>query len=148
MIQFNQATDYAFRTMMHLAELPPGAVVSAPLLAQEEVIPPRFLLKIMRLLTQAGLVKSYRGVEGGFGLAKAAEEISLGDIVVAMEGPLAIHRCLAERDSCNKHCAEECPVHAVLGKLQSDLAAGLHQAKLTSLLAQKRRSKAAFPGGR
>lgn len=137
-MQLNQATDYAFRAVLHLAQAPPGAVISAQALAVEEAIPPRFLLKIMRALTQAGLVASHRGVEGGYSLAKPADAISLLDIIAAMEGPVAIHRCLAEREACNKHCQEECPVHATLGRLQKQLVAGLKQATVASLLAEKR----------
>jgi len=138
MMQLNQATDYAFRAMLHLAFLPEGTVVSTRTLAAEQTIPLRFLLKIMRSLIRAGLVKSYRGTEGGFGLARSAAEINLWDIIVALEGPVAIHRCLAEREACNKNCSQECPVHATLGKLQGELVKGLQAATLTSLLAQKR----------
>jgi Rrf2 family protein len=137
MMQLNQATDYAFRVMLHLAGLPEASVVSTRVLAVEQVIPLRFLLKLMRSLIAAGLVKSYRGTEGGFRLARAAAQISLWDIIVAMEGPVAIHRCLAEREACHKNCTEECPVHATLGKLQEEFVKGLQAATLTSLLDQR-----------
>lgn len=137
-MQFNQATDYAFRTMLHMGALASGTVVSTQQLAEEEKIPPRFLPKIMRALRQAGLICSYRGVAGGFALAKPADSITLLDIVEAMEGPVAIHRCLGERDACSKRCTSECPVHATLGRLQSELIAGLRQAKLTTLVAESR----------
>lgn len=137
MMQFNQATDYAFRALLHLAELPDGTVVSSRSLAEEQAIPLRFLLKITRSLIQAGLVRSYRGTEGGIELARSASQISLWDIVVAMEGPVAIHRCLAEREACSKNCTAECPVHAALGRLQEDFVKGLKAVTLASLLAQR-----------
>jgi Rrf2 family protein len=136
-LQFNQATDYAFRTMLHMAGLPPGTVVNTQELAEQQSIPPRFLLKVMRSLRHAGLIRSHRGVEGGFSLARPAGEVSLLDIVEAMEGRLGIHRCLAEREACNKHCTDECPVHATLARLQAELLAGLRQANLASLAAEK-----------
>lgn len=139
-MQFNQATDYAFRAMLHMAGLVPGSVVSTLALAESEAIPQRFLMKIMRALHQAGLIRSYRGAEGGFALARPAGEISLLDIVEAMEGPVAIHRCLGDREACNKHCSYECPVHATLGRLQNQLVTGLKQATLLSLLAEKRQA--------
>lgn len=137
-MQLNQATDYAFRAMLHMGGLAQGTVVSTQVLAESEAIPPRFLLKIMRALHQAGLIRSYRGAEGGFALARPAGEISLLDIIEAMEGPVAIHRCLGDREACNKRCTHECPVHATLAGLQSQLIAGLKQATLLSLLADKR----------
>lgn len=136
-MQLNQATDYAFRAMLHMGGLAPGTVVSTQTLAENEAIPPRFLLKIMRSLHQAGLIHSHRGAEGGFSLARPAGEISLLDIIEAMEGPVAIHRCLGDRESCNKHCSHECPVHATLAKLQEQLVAGLRQATLLSLVEKK-----------
>lgn len=138
-MQLNQATDYACRAVLHLAELPFGSVVNAQTLSEVESIPLRFLLKIMRTLTKAGLIKSYRGVDGGFGLAKPPEEISLLDVVTAREGPIVIHRCLAEREACSKHCTHECPVHATLGRLQDELVAGLRQATFQALVEEKRK---------
>lgn len=73
-LQLNQATD-AFRVMLPLADLPPDTVLNAQRLAEAE---------------------SIRGTEGGFVLAKPVAEISLLDVITAMEGPVAIHRCLAE----------------------------------------------------
>ncbi len=136
-MQLNQATDYAFRAVLHLASLPAGAVVSARELAEAQAIPPRFVLKIMHALTRAGLVESRRGPAGGFGLARPAAEISLLDVIEALEGPVAIHRCLAEREACNKHCTSECPVHAALRGLQDGLVAGLRRATFASLVAKK-----------
>ena len=138
-VQLNQATDYAFRALLHLAALPPGSIVSTQELAAREAIPPRFLQKITRPLSKAGLIRSHRGAEGGFALARPAAEISLLDIITAMEGRLVIHRCLEERDACNKHCTEECPVHATLASLQDQLVDGLRKANLTALLAEKKR---------
>lgn len=124
-MQLNQATDYAFRVMLYLAKLPFGEVARSLAIAEKQNIPPRFLQKIMRLLSAAELVKSYRGVVGGFALAKRPEEITLYDVIVAMEGPLGIHRCLAERNVCNRRCEEECPVHQALRSIQDKLAASL-----------------------
>ncbi|SDF62222.1 RrF2 family transcriptional regulator [Sporolituus thermophilus] len=137
-MQLNQATDYAFRIVLHLACLPSGQVVNGQMLAEQENIPQRFLLKIMRSLTQAGLIKSYRGTDGGFALARPPEEITIWDVICAMEGEVTIHRCLADRTACNKHCAHECPVHAVLGQIQAELAAALRQADFATLASRRR----------
>ena len=76
-MQLTQATDYAFRTVQHLTAAETGAIVRAQSIAEREEIPLRFLLKIMRSLTQAGIIKSYRGVEGGYALARPPEQITL-----------------------------------------------------------------------
>ena len=61
-MRLNQATDYAFRMVLYLASLPEGTKITGAALAEKQNIPERFLLKIMRNLTAAGIMKSYRGV--------------------------------------------------------------------------------------
>lgn len=140
-MQFKQATDYAFRAVLNLALVTPGTVIKAQVLADEEAIPPRFLMKIMRSLIQAGLVASFRGVDGGFILAKAPEEITLLDVVNAMEGPLEIQRCLGDRELCNKHCSVACPVHSVLDLLQQQFTRGLQEATFATLVEKMDRKR-------
>lgn len=120
-MQLNQGTDYAFRAVLHLANLPFGQVVTAQNIATAEMIPMRFLLKIMRHLTKAGLVKSFRGVEGGYALAKAPQEITLLDVVEAIEGPVTINRCQVDKKYCSKNWADRCPVHKVLGGIKASM---------------------------
>lgn len=137
-MQLNQATDYAFRAVLYMAMQVPGAVISGKSLAAKQAIPQRFVLKIMHSLTKAGLTKSHRGSGGGFSLARPAAGITLYDVVVAMEGPPAIHRCLAEREWCNRHCTAECPVHRALAGLQEQLVSGLRAANFAALADQAR----------
>jgi Rrf2 family protein len=66
-----------------------GATRKVAELARAQDIPPRFLENILLALRRAGLVQSRRGAEGGFRLARAAEEITLADVLRAVEGPLA-----------------------------------------------------------
>ena len=139
-VQLNQATDYAFRLVLHLALLPEGGIANGNAISEQERIPPRFLLKIVRYLTKAGIVKSYRGVDGGFALAQPSADISLLDIIKAMEGPIAIHRCLEDRETCSKRCSEECPVHAALGDIQDRMVEDLAQVNF-NYLAEKYRSR-------
>ena len=120
-MQLNQATDYAFRAVLHLSALPPGEKVTAQTIATAQEIPMRFLLKIMRSLTQAKIIKSFRGVEGGYALAKPPEKITLLDVIEAIEGPIRINRCLLDQSYCTKHWAPHCPVHYILEKIQNNL---------------------------
>lgn len=124
-MQLNQATDYAFRLILNLAVLSEGEIAKGNVISEQEDIPPRFLLKIVRYLTKAGIVKSYRGVDGGFSLARPPSAISLLDVIKAMEGPIAIHRCLEDREACSKNCTAECPVHKELAAIQAQMVASL-----------------------
>lgn len=80
--------DYAIRAMVELAAAGDGPV-KAERLAQAQAIPLKFLENIMTDLRQSGLVRSQRGTEGGYWLAKPAKGISLADVIRAVEGPLA-----------------------------------------------------------
>lgn len=137
-MQFTQATDYAFRLVLYLAGMAEGTVVNGQTISEKQRIPPRFLLKISRYLTKAGLLKSYRGVEGGFALARRPENINLYEVVEAMEGPVAIHRCLGDKDACNRQCADVCPVHRELHGIQQQLVAGLKKVTFADLARQNK----------
>ncbi len=80
--------DYGLRAMVELAAAPPGFVTSAQLATAQD-IPPKFLESILLQLRHAGLVTSQRGAEGGHRLARAADEISVADVIRALEGPIA-----------------------------------------------------------
>ena len=93
-MKLNQATDYAFRMILHMAMLPSGQKVTGGVLAEQEMIPERFLLKIMRSLIAAGIMKSFRGVDGGFALNREPKDISMLDVIRAVEGDTYLQRCL------------------------------------------------------
>ncbi|MDI6871188.1 MAG: Rrf2 family transcriptional regulator [Bacillota bacterium] len=120
-MQLNQATDYALRAMLVLASLKPGEVVDAQTIATRERIPMRFLLRTLRLLVKAGIATSQRGVGGGYALARSPEEVTLLDVVEAVEGPIRINRCLLDPEYCGKRWADHCPVHQALAGVQSAL---------------------------
>ncbi len=80
--------DYALRALAELAAAPPGPV-TAERLATAQKIPPRFLENILLELRHAGIVASQRGAEGGYRLARSAAEVSLADVIRAVEGPIA-----------------------------------------------------------
>jgi Rrf2 family protein len=83
--------DYALRAVAELAAAPPGHV-TAERLAHAQEIPPKFLENILLELRRAEIVASQRGAEGGYRLAKPATEISLADVIRAVEGPIATVR--------------------------------------------------------
>ncbi|HZO50889.1 MAG TPA: Rrf2 family transcriptional regulator [Gaiellaceae bacterium] len=83
--------DYALRAMAELAAAPPGPV-KAERLAAAQSIPPKFLESILLELRHSGLVASQRGAEGGYRLARPAAEITVADVIRAVEGPLATVR--------------------------------------------------------
>jgi len=87
--------DYAMRALLELAAADatePGKLVTGEHLAQAQDIPPRFLEAILRQLRQAQIVTSRRGAEGGYRLARPSAEITVAEVVRALDGPLAAVR--------------------------------------------------------
>ena len=80
--------DYALRALAELAAAPPGPVTSERL-AEAQGIPPKFLENILLELRRSEIVASQRGVDGGYWLARPAAEVSLADVIRAIEGPIA-----------------------------------------------------------
>src|SRR5438309_4385867 len=88
-----QKTRYALRSLLFLAEEQGGAPVQLSRIAETQRVPPKYLELIMLDLKKAGLVKSVRGPKGGYKLSRPADQISFGEIVRSMEGPIALVSC-------------------------------------------------------
>jgi len=88
-VRVSAKADYAVRAMVELAAAADEGPVKADRIAQAQEIPPKFLENIMSDLRNGGLVRSQRGVEGGYWLARPAAEINLAQVIRAVEGPLA-----------------------------------------------------------
>ena len=88
-----QKTRYALRSLLFLAEEQGGAPVQLSRIAETQRVPPKYLELIMLDLKKAGMVRSIRGPKGGYALAREPEEISFGEVVRVMEGPIALVPC-------------------------------------------------------
>ena len=88
-----QKTRYALRSLLFLAEERGGVPVQLARIAETQRVPPKYLELIMLDLKKAGLVKSARGPKGGYRLAREAADISFGEVVRTMEGPIALVSC-------------------------------------------------------
>src|SRR5215211_2959287 len=88
-----QKTRYALRSLLFLAEEQGGAPVQLGRIAETQRVPPKYLELIMLDLKKTGLVKSARGPKGGYQLARSADQISFGEVVRTMEGPIALVSC-------------------------------------------------------
>jgi len=105
MIQVSQRTQYALRAMFELAKNYGQGPIRIGEIAQRQAIPPRFLEGILNQLRQAGLLRSVRGSRGGYEIAKDPAEISVGDMMRVLEGPLVPTECL------NPEPAKDCPLY-------------------------------------
>jgi len=96
-VRVSAKVDYALRALIELASAPTPPVTRDQL-AGAQSIPPKFLESILLELRRAGLVSSRRGSEGGYRLARPADEISVADVIRAVEGPIATIRGVRPED--------------------------------------------------
>ena len=101
----SQKCQYALRALFELAKRFEQGYVSVPRIAEAQAIPAKFLETILGRLRQAGLVVSRRGVDGGYSLARRPEDLTVGEVVRLVEGPLGPVECLAEGGG------TDCPFH-------------------------------------
>ncbi len=134
-MRLTRGADYGTLGILYLARQPRDRVVLISEVAAAEGVPESYLAKIFQDLAKAGLVRSHRGARGGFTLARAPQEITLRQVIEAIEGPLALNRCLDAREGCEN--SPECPVHQALASAQSTLTSALDAVTLQSLAAQR-----------
>ena len=93
MIRMSRLTDYGIVLLTHMAMGQVGEVHTSQDLAGVSRVPLPTASKILKQLARAGLLVSHRGRRGGYSLARPAEEVSVGDIICAIEGPIGITDC-------------------------------------------------------
>jgi Rrf2 family protein len=142
-MNLTMAGDYAIRAMIHLASLPEGQSALRSEISRTQHIPLSFMAKILRRLVQARLLRSARGVNGGFALAQPASAITLLDVVEAIEGPISLTPCASEDRSCA--WSQDCPASLVWPDVQTSIRDTLRGTTLESLVgAQRRNGRIAF----
>ena len=88
-MRMSAKAEYAVRAMVELATVDEGVLVKTDKLAHAQGIPPQFLVDILSVLRTDRLVRSHRGRDGGYELARPAGEISIADVLRSIDGPLA-----------------------------------------------------------
>lgn len=100
MIRITKQTDYGIVLLTHLAAHG-ERLFNAPDLAAETRLPLPMVSKILKVLARDGLLESHRGVKGGYSLARMPEEISVSEIIAALEGPIALTECIEVHGDCS-----------------------------------------------
>ena len=129
-----RATEYSIRAVIHMARKHPAAVVSKQEICEAEGVTPAFLTKILQPLIRSGLVRSKRGVAGGFALARDPEEITILQVMRAVDEPLALNVCLLEGHACERQ--ESCPIHELWAEAKRNLEEVFSRQSVAELAAQ------------
>ncbi|MCS6907314.1 MAG: Rrf2 family transcriptional regulator [Anaerolineales bacterium] len=135
-MQITRQADYAVRAVTFLARLGADHRAATSTIAQEQQIPPSFLAKIVSQLSVAGLLSTSRGARGGVSLAKPPGEISLLEVVEAIDGPIVLNECVGDRGACK--FVEECPVHPIWCEVQYELVQKLKNTTFDQLANPKK----------
>ena len=136
-MKITQEADYALRMMCLLAKRTAAGdeIVSAVTLAEGVAVPSRFGLKILRKLAQAGLVKTSRGATGGYSLNLDSADITVRQVIEAIDGPIELNRCLSDTYACqnnpNKDC---CRLHHVFEELSGLVAERLDRLTVATVI--------------
>ncbi len=132
MLQITRQTEYALRGLMELAVRDNGTPVRLKTLAEACEVSEAFLAKIFQMLSQHNVVKSHRGVKGGFTLGRTTDQITLREVVEICEGGIALNHCLRNVDACKN--AGECKLSAVWAEAQTSMTTALDSTTLQDLI--------------
>jgi len=130
-MQITRQADYAIRAVRYLAKQSPNTRSATSIVAREMKIPPSFLAKIISQLSIAGLLHTSRGARGGVTLAREAGEISMLDVVEAIDGPILLNECVGDPASCD--FSEDCLVHPIWVEVQDSLVKRLRETTFDQL---------------
>lgn len=115
-MELTRKGEYAIRGVVYLAQLPQGKVALISEIAAAVDVPQMFLAKILQSFAKIGIVNSFRGAGGGFMLGRPASQITLREVVEAVEGPIMPNRCLLGSGVCERDAT--CGVHPVWRQVQ------------------------------
>lgn len=137
--QVSQKAQYALRVLFELARRHGGGPIKIGYLARAQSIPPRFLEVILAQLKKAGFVRSRRGQEGGYELARSPETISAGDVLRFVDGSLTPISALDASPRPRQSAARDTPFFEMWKAAHSALTQVYDQATLSSLIAQEKK---------
>ena len=125
MLRLSKKADYALLAMRHLAAHGTPSTVSARELAETYDIPSELLAKVLQRLVRARLLASHQGIKGGYGLGRAADSISVADVIQAIDGPLTVTACSDTDHTCDQYskCNIRDPLWRIKDRIVSALAA-------------------------
>lgn len=138
-MQFTKAEGYGILGLLYLAEKSEGQVVPLSEIAESQNVPEKFLAKIFQNLTKTGLVRSHRGVKGGFSFNKVPDDVTVKEVVEAIQGPYALAKCFLDAVNCDKYSS--CPVRVILEKAQQNMMEVFSKYSLRDMMKWKKELK-------
>lgn len=132
-MQITRQADYAVRAVLYLARNGDERAATSHV-AEEQHIPPSFLAKIISQLSIAGLLHTSRGARGGVMLAREPKEITLLEVIEAIDGPILLNECVSGNSVCTFD--QDCPLRPVWCDAQEELVQRLRNTNFAQLMEQ------------
>ncbi len=131
MIRITKTTDYGIVLLTYMAESPEQRY-NASELAEDTQLPSAMVSKILKILARENLLDSHRGVNGGYSLARGPREITVSEIIAALEGPIAITECI---DDSPGECSQEpvCPLRSNWQLINNAIRSALDGLRLSDM---------------
>jgi Rrf2 family protein len=134
MLRLSKKADYALIAMRHLALRADAGSSSAREIAEQFDIPVELLAKVLQRLVRMGLLTSHQGTHGGYVLARSAQQISVADIIQAIDGPVAVTACANESDACDQY--DKCSIRDPLWRIKERILTALAGCSLHELASE------------
>jgi Rrf2 family protein len=131
MLKLSKKVEYALISLIHMDSTGRSGLVTARELSERYNIPGEILGKVLQALTRVKLVESTQGAKGGYRISRPLEQVTLGQVIEAVELPVYLVTCQDDPDSCSQYCA--CNIRDPVLRIQAQLTRFIHQISLSAL---------------
>ena len=130
MLRLSKKADYALMAMKHLAQNARPST-SAREIAEQYDIPTELMAKVLQRLARRGLLESHQGTRGGYQLSRPPSDISVADVIQAVDGPLTVTACSTEEENCDQY--SKCSVRDPLWRIKERILVSLQTCSISEL---------------
>lgn len=131
-MQISRKSDYALRAMVYIAAWENNKICSINEISEAEKVPREYLAKILKELSLQGLLHSYKGINGGYRLAKNREDITFLHIIESMQGKIMVNDCIRHSDESGCSKKPQCAMHSYWQQEQERVTQSLGSVNLAS----------------
>lgn len=134
MLALTKKTDYALMAINYMSYRKDPFVANTRNIAETYNIPRELLAKILQKLAKEGFIESQSGPKGGYTLKKEPKNITLGEVIRAIEGPIQIVRCIEGTTTCSQ--TEQCMIQSPLRKIESQIVSYLNAITIDTIISE------------
>ena len=139
-MQFTKAEEYGMFGVLYLAEKDRQIVTPLSEISESQNIPEKFLAKIFQSLSKSGIVRSHRGVRGGFTLARDPKEITIKEVLETIQGPYHLMKCIKDIRTCDRNGHHFCALREVVMIAERQLVSVFEHYTVADLIDWQRRT--------